>query len=176
MDKVCSVVKSGSPRNIAICTMTSADGDFVRSELIRNWHSTTIWSIDYEYRADELPGFVAWLDGERVGHITIADRGGQSEVVTLSATIEQRGVGSALLEAAVQAASEKRHRRIFLTTSNDNLRALALYQKRGWRLVAVHRGMMDRYRQRKKQIPAIGLNGIPLHDEIELELILRGDA
>lgn len=156
--------------------MTSGDGDFVRGELMRHWHSTTIWSIDYEYRADELPGFVAWLEGRRVGHLTIADRGEQSEVVTLSTTIEGRGIGSALLDAAVQWARERGHRRIFLTTSNDNLRALALYQKRGWRLVAIHPGMMDRYRQREKHIPLIGLNGIPLHDEIELELILREDA
>jgi GNAT superfamily N-acetyltransferase len=163
-------------KSITISSITPADRDFVRGELVRIWHSTTIWSIARPYQAAELPGFVAWLDDRRAGLLTIADGGDQCEIVTLSATVEGRGVGTALLAAAVRFARERCRRRLFLTTTNDNLRAIALYQKRGWRLVAVHCGMMDRYRQRQPHIPVIGLNGIPVHDEIELELILGAGA
>ena len=41
------------------------------------------------------------------------------------------------------------------------------------RLVAVHRGGVDRARAVKPQIPEVGAFGIALHDEIELELDLR---
>jgi GNAT superfamily N-acetyltransferase len=157
---------------IEIRPKTDADQAFVRAELVRNWCSTTIWSVDREYRADELPAFIAWLDGQQVGHITLAFDPGECEVVTLSATVEGKGVASLLLEAAAVAAAKRGARRLRLTTSNDNLRALALYQKRGWRIIAVYPGMIDRYRQREPAIPVIGLNGIPLHDEIELELTL----
>lgn len=157
---------------IEIRPKTDADQAFVRAELVRNWCSTTIWSVDREYRADELPAFIAWLDGQRAGHITLGFAPGECEVVTLSATVEGKGVASLLLEAAAAAARERSARRLRLTTSNDNLRALALYQKRGWRIIAVYPGMIDRYREREPAIPVIGLNGIPLHDEIELELRL----
>lgn len=157
---------------IRISPKLEADQAFVQAELIRHWCSTIIWSVDQRYEADELPALIAWLDGERVGHITLSFDPGECEVVTLSATIEGRGIASLLLEAAATAAREQGARRMRLTTTNDNLRALALYQKRGWKLIALHRGMIDRYRERVPAIPLIGLNGIPLHDEIELELQL----
>jgi hypothetical protein len=65
---------------------------------------------------------------------------------------------------------------VFLTTTNDNLRAVGFYQRRGWSLVAVHRGAMDRARNEKPSIPLIGMNGIEMHDEIELERRFDGRA
>jgi len=65
-------------------------------------------------------------------------------------------------------------RRVWLITSNDNLDALRFYQRRGLRLVAVHRGAIDEARRVKPSIPATGEYGIPVRDEIELELQLRG--
>lgn len=159
-------------RAIEIRPKSEADQQFVQAELVRHWCSTTIWSVDRRYEADQLPAFIAWLDGERVGHITLGFDPGECEVVTLSATVEGRGIATSLLSAAAKAAREHGAKRLRLTTTNDNLRALALYQKRGWKLIALHKGMIDRYRQRVPAIPRIGLNGIPLHDELELELTL----
>jgi hypothetical protein len=38
--------------------------------------------------------------------------------------------------------------------------------------VAIHRDALELSRRLKPQIPLIGLDGIPLRDEIELELLL----
>ncbi len=159
---------------IRIDPITPDDLDFVRAELRRNWLSTTIRSLDKPYEADRLPGFVARLDGQRAGLITLHfdDPARQCEVITLSSTIENRGVATALMDRAESAARGHACRRVFLTTTNDNLRALRFYQRRAYRLVAVHRAMMDRYRQTQNHIPLVGMHGIPLHDEIELELPL----
>ncbi|MBK9123270.1 MAG: GNAT family N-acetyltransferase, partial [Chloroflexi bacterium] len=62
--------------------------------------------------------------------------------------------------------------RLWLITTNDNLDALRFYQKRGWHLVAVHRDALNESRRLKPQIPIIGMDGIPLRDEIELEMTL----
>jgi GNAT superfamily N-acetyltransferase len=78
-------------------------------------------------------------------------------------------VGTALLDAVKRIALEAGCRRVYLTTTNDNLRALRFYQRRGFRLVAVYAGAVDRARAHKPQIPAIGMHGIPIRDEIELE-------
>ena len=62
-------------------------------------------------------------------------------------------------------------RRIWLITTNDNTDALRFYQRRGLRLARLHRGAADRSRATlKPTIPEIGDHGIPLHDELELEL------
>jgi hypothetical protein len=58
------------------------------------------------------------------------------------------------------------------TRYQDNTKALRFYQRRGMRLVAVHRGAVDRSRQIKASIPTVGHDGIPISDEIELELVL----
>jgi peroxiredoxin/ribosomal protein S18 acetylase RimI-like enzyme len=153
-----------------------ADHDaFVREELTRNWGSTRIWSLGRAFEADQLPGFVAHVDGSPVGLITYQPNHGghQCEIVTVSSRLESRGVGEHLLEAAADAARDAGCIRAFLTTTNDNLRALGFYQKRGWRIARHYAGMIDQARRHHPVIPRVGLNGIPLRDEIELELWLQ---
>ncbi|MCG0275770.1 MAG: hypothetical protein L5655_06315 [Thermosediminibacteraceae bacterium] len=50
---------------------------------------------------------------------------------------------------------------------------MKFYQKRGFLLVAVHRNALEQARKLKPEIPLIGIDGIPLRDEIELELPLE---
>jgi hypothetical protein len=58
-------------------------------------------------------------------------------------------------------------------TTNDNLGALRFYQRRGLRLVALHVGAVAESRRLKPSIPEVGHDGIPIRDELELELELR---
>ena len=94
------------------------------------------------------------------------------EVVTLDSLRPGRGIGTALIEAVKSAASAAGCRRLWLITTNDNLHALGFYQKRGFRLVAVHPGAVDAARRLKPEIPLNGNDGIPIRDEIELEIVL----
>jgi ribosomal protein S18 acetylase RimI-like enzyme len=122
--------------------------------------------------ATELPGFVAEEDGEPAGLLTYRIDGGGCEVVTINAFPKGAGAGTALIEAVAAAARDAGCRRVWLITTNDNLRALRFYQRRGFRLAALHRDALDRSRELKPSIPEIGLDGIPLRDELELELRL----
>jgi hypothetical protein len=57
-----------------------------------------------------------------------------------------------------------------LITTNDNVDALRFYQRRGFRIVAVHPGAVDvSRRELKPQISEIGDYGIPIRDELVLE-------
>jgi RimJ/RimL family protein N-acetyltransferase len=62
--------------------------------------------------------------------------------------------------------------RIWLITTNDNLHALKFCQKVGFHLVKIYRGAIRESRKLKPQIPEIGMHGIPIRDEIELEITL----
>jgi hypothetical protein len=92
--------------------------------------------------------------------------------VTLDSVLPGRGVGTNLIEAVRTAAIAKAARRLWLTTTNDNLNALRFYQKPGFRFVAIYPGAAEKARQLKSLIPNIGLEGIPIRDELELELPL----
>jgi hypothetical protein len=60
-----------------------------------------------------------------------------------------------------------------LITTNDNTKALRFWQKRGFRLAAVHRNAVEKSRKIKPEIPLTGNDGIPIKDEIELEMALE---
>jgi RimJ/RimL family protein N-acetyltransferase len=74
------------------------------------------------------------------------------------------------VEAVRQAISTKGVRRLWAVTTNDNIGALAFYQKIGFRITAVYPGAFDSARKLKPELPLTGYGGIPLNDEIELEL------
>ena len=63
--------------------------------------------------------------------------------------------------------------RVWLITTNDNVRALRFYQRYGFDRVALHRNAVDAARTLKPQIPRVGLDGIPVRHELELEVQLR---
>jgi GNAT superfamily N-acetyltransferase len=109
-------------------------------------------------------------NGQLLGVLTYVVDRGQCEVLTLHAGQQWRGVGSALLQLVDQVATEQGCRRLWLITTNDNVDALRFYQRRGFRLAALHRGAVDDCRARlKPEIPTVGDYGIPLRDELELD-------
>ncbi len=119
-----------------------------------------------------LPALVAERDGEPVGVLTYEVVGGHLEIVTIEAFVAGTGVGSALIAAAAEIGQRLGCRRLWLITTNDNVRALRFYQRRGLRLVEVYPGAVEVARSMKPSIPLIGQDGIEICDEIELEMVL----
>ncbi len=148
------------------------DRDWVARLLERRWGSVRVVSRGRVHRGDRLPGLVAVQGEQRVGLLTFRLDGDECEIVSLDSLVEGIGVGSALIEAVKEEAVRAGCRRLWLITTNDNLLALGFYQKRGFELVAVHRNALETSRRLKPSIPQIGLDGIPLRDEIELEMDL----
>jgi ribosomal protein S18 acetylase RimI-like enzyme len=122
--------------------------------------------------AREHPGFVARYEPGPVGLITYRVRGDACEITTLCSRDRGKGVGSALLAAVQAVARSAGCQRLWLVTTNDNLPALRFYQKRGFHLEPIYLNALEEYRRLKPEFPRVGLDGIPLRDEIELELLL----
>jgi len=121
------------------------------------------------FRPEQLEGFV---NEDWTGLVTYVTGADGCEIISLDALKEGSGIGTALIEAVVDEAGRRGCRRVFLSTTNDNLLALGFYQRRGFELVCIRRGAVAESRKRKPGIPLIGDNDIPLRDEIELELRL----
>jgi ribosomal protein S18 acetylase RimI-like enzyme len=121
--------------------------------------------------ASRLPGWLALSepDEEVVGLLTYQVSGDVVDLVTINA-FAGGGVGAALVEALV---GEVRGTaaRLRVTTTNDNTRALRFYQRSGFRLTALHVGAVDEARK-IKPIPALGFDGIPIRDELDLTMEL----
>jgi len=122
------------------------------------------------FRPAELPAFVAQQNDERIGLLTYHADNENIEVITIDSLKPRLGVGSKLLDAMKDYARRAGCKRLWTMTTNDNLNTLRFYQKRGFVMVAVHRNALDLSRMMKPIIPTIGKDGIPLRDEVELEL------
>ncbi|AIC93312.1 GNAT family N-acetyltransferase [Shouchella lehensis] len=135
----------------------------------QQWGSSLMVVASGVYDCSELDGFVA-LDetGNIIGLLTFAYHNGQMELISLDSVKEGVGVGTSLLETFENDAKEKNIKAIHLVTTNDNVHALAFYQKRGYVLHKLHKEAVKKARLLKPEIPSIAENGIPIRDEIEL--------
>ena len=150
-----------------------SDRPWVLEMVEREWHGPLIERGDEFLDARDLEADIAYQKGERVGLSTLLIASTFIEVVTLNSFRQGQGIGSALLKAAETTAKELGLEDVRLFTTNDNLHALAFYQKRGFRLWKIHRDTITRARIQKPEIPLIGRNGIEIADEIELRLSLH---
>ena|SRR5215211_8426412 len=117
-----------------------------------------------------LPGYCAWRGHRILGVATYAFDKDRAELAAIEVSSDQRlrGIGSALIEAVVSTVAALGGRELWLVTTNDNLDALRLYQRRGFHLARLDSGGINRARDLKPTIPLLGRYGIPMRDELML--------
>ena len=152
--------------------LTQNDLPRLRQFWIDHWGGEEMITRGNVYRPEQLDGFVMEDGEEWIGLLTFFINADECEVTSLDSLREGQGIGSMLMEKVREEARARGCKRLFLITTNDNLRALGFYQKRGFEIVTVYRGAVNESRKRKPGIPLVGMNGIPLRDEIELEMKL----
>ena len=157
---------------VTVRPATPDDADYVRSVLIASWDSTKVVAHGELIDAAECPTLIAEADGIPAGVLTYRIGEDGLEVVSIDSQLSQAGVGTALLAAAAEIGRKAGASRLWLITTNDNTVALRFYQRRGLDLVALRRNAMASARQLKPQIPELGMHGIPIRHELELELPL----
>ena len=143
----------------------AADRDVVERFLSER-HSARVARLGELVDPLEHPALIAERDdGSLAGVLTYVVDGDSCEILTLHVAEQWTGVGTALI-----AAVERKARRLWLLTTNDNVDALRFYQRRGFRLAELRPGGVDESRARlKPEIPETGEYGIPIRDELILE-------
>jgi len=154
--------------------LTPDDLPRLRQFWIEHWGDEIMITRGAIYRPKQLEGFVIEDGYEWIGLLTFIITNNECEVTSLDSLREGQGIGSTLLETIQKEAQARGCKRLFLITTNDNLNALGFYQKRGFEIVRFYHDAINASRKLKPSIPLIGMNNIPLKDEIELEMSLRG--
>ncbi|MBN1895034.1 GNAT family N-acetyltransferase [bacterium] len=152
---------------------TPEDRSWIIPFITRHWGADHVVVHDTLYRPHELPGFAAIQKSMPAGLVTYHVSGKSCEIVTLDSEKPGEGIGSALIDSVMEACLKTGCKRIWLVTTNDNLSALGFYQKRGFVLAALRCNAVERSRRIKPSIPLTGSGGIPVRDEIELEMLLE---
>ena len=157
-------------REVAIRELTAADEATVQRLLDAELGGRNQARLGELHDVLALPGFCACLGDRIVGVATYALDGDRAELAAIAVSGNHRfaGIGSALIEAVASTVAAQGGRELWLVTTNDNVDALRLYQRRGFHLARIDARAMDRARELKPTIPLVGRHGIPLRDELIL--------
>jgi ribosomal protein S18 acetylase RimI-like enzyme len=163
-----------STSHIEVRDIIPGDRTWIAEGLAEHFSSSRIVSRGVLHEGHSLPGLVAIEYGDPIAFLLYDLRSEQCEIVALVAVRERRGAATALLAAAARLAQRAGCRRLWLTTTNDNVAAIHFYERRGWRMVATHRGAMIEARKLKPELAEIGIGGVAIVDELEFEWPLDG--
>jgi GNAT superfamily N-acetyltransferase len=161
--------------DIHILPIMDDDRSWVSRFLISHWYSTEVITRCLRHQADVLPGFIAYHDHIPIGLLTYQIEGKECEIISLNSTIEGKGIGTALINKIKTLTEKLNLKRLWVITTNDNIDAIRFYQKRGFHLAALHPNALRESRKLKPTIPLIGIEGIPIRDEIEFEILMKNE-
>lgn len=145
----------------------------VNDILINEWESTDIIIRGEVVDGTKLDGFIALKDNEIIGLITYVVENNECEICSLNSFIENKGIGTNLINKVKEYAKETNCIRLKLITTNDNIRGLEFYQRRGFVFSNIYKNAIENSRKIKPQIPMFADNGLPIRDEIEFEMKLK---
>lgn len=151
----------------------TADEAFVKKIMDEYWGGEPLLIRDSNYWPSKLPGIIAEKNNKLIGFLFYEIQNHDCEIVVFEAFDKFKGTGTELLHRLTLIAKKHRCQRIYLMTHNDNLDALRFYQRRGFVICGIRLNSMDAARKIKPSIPIIGDYGIPMRDEIDLELAIE---
>lgn len=150
--------------------VTSVDVPWIKKVFVREWGGEFVVTRGKIHKPEDLEGFIAEIGNKKVGLVTYKIQDNELEIISLNSFLQRHGVGTALVSKVIEAA--RGLRRVYVITVNDNMTALRFYQKRGFHLVRVYPDAIEQSRKLKPGIPLIGIDDIPLRDEIELDMMV----
>lgn len=123
----------------AIHRLTAADLPRLRQFWKERWDDEFCVAHGTVFHPENVSGFIALDGNDWIGLVTYTFPDTDCEIVSMDSLRENEGIGTALIEKVIEEARANQCRRVHLSTTNDNLRALGFYQKRGFQPVRLAR-------------------------------------
>ncbi|MBM4467528.1 MAG: GNAT family N-acetyltransferase, partial [Chloroflexi bacterium] len=165
------VAPSPATAAITIRAATAADRPEIERLALHFWDETEVVCFGQSYDVRQLPALVALVEDELAGALSYAVEGKRLIIVLLAVwpQHQRRGVGRRLVAAAVAEARRRGLGEVVVATSNDDLPALALYQRCGFQLYKVATGSIEQHHGG----PLPGFAGLTIRDELRLRFPAR---
>lgn len=172
LQTVCpSCIKKNSKRYNIDNALPAKDKEKIREFVRRFWGEQEQLAFDRRFMVSDLPACVARKGKEIVGFISFAETDNTVIIVALGILPEcqNAGVGRGLIEEVEAQAKRRRKQKLLVSTSNDDLPALAFYQSLGFQTYEVKPNAIAEKHGKIMR----GVGGLPVRDEIRLQKILR---
>ena len=153
--------------------VSSEDKNWINKLIRKHWGSEQIVVHKTKYYPNKLDGFLAENSEDKIGLITFKIENKKCEIITLDSLEENKGIGSQLVSLVIKEAKEKECKKVWLITTNDNIKAIYFYQKLGFQLKKIYPNAVKESRKIKPEIPLLNEKGIPIRDEFEFQLKIK---
>ena len=168
LDVIAAGRRASRPR-LVIRPAAAADYPRIEELSLYFWDETVVDCLDRQYDVMACPAYLA-CDGDRVvGVASFAAEEAWDAILLVMLNVlpgyQGRGGGRSLLDAVREEARRRDFARLLVVTTNDDLPALALYQRYGFRISEVLPGRVAA----DHGGAFAGFAGIPVRDEIRLE-------
>lgn len=142
----------------------------------KEWGDTLIVLREGEqFELSNADGFVVYDKEKIIGLITYEIRDRVCEILSLDSKVEGEGIGTQLVEAVKNVAKNNNCSKLLVETTNGLIRAIAFYQKKGFRLVKIYPDSMKYVREAKPHLTEAYFmeeSGIVSRDTLEFEMEL----
>lgn len=140
--------------------------DFVQ----RFWGELKQLTFDRKFVVAKLPAYIAKVKNKVIGFSSFAEEGDSIIIVALGILprYQGSGVSKGLIRKIEAEAKKLRRTKLLVSTSNDDLPALAFYQSIGFQIYEVKTDTIAE----KHGAVVKGIGGLPVRDELRLQKIL----
>jgi ribosomal protein S18 acetylase RimI-like enzyme len=148
--------------------VSGQERDAIRNLVTRFWREQEQLTFDRVFKVAELPAYVAHTLDDTIGFISFAELNDAVIIVALGVLPMYQSSGRRLVERLEVEAARMRKKRLLVSTSNDDLPALAFYQSLGFQICEVKPNVIaEKHGEVKK-----GVGGLPVRDELRLQKCL----
>jgi GNAT superfamily N-acetyltransferase len=138
------------------------------SDIIKGWGSDFLVTRGKTYKSEDLEGILVY-EKEKITGLGLYKIKRNCEIVLLETFVQNNGIGTKIIERIKEIKKKKKCKKVWLITTNSNINALGLYQKRGLNISKIYKNAMIKSRKIKPAIPKME-NGIEIRDEIKFEI------
>ena len=141
-------------------------------EFVRQfWEEEEQLTFDTKFTVAQLPAYVAKSGNDLIGFVSFAEVDDAIVIVALGILpkYQNAGVGKSLTEKVEAEAKRLEKKKLLVSTSNDDLPALAFYQSLGFQIYEVKPNAIAE----KHGSVLKGISGLPIRDELRLQKLLK---
>jgi ribosomal protein S18 acetylase RimI-like enzyme len=135
------------------------------------WGEQEQLTFDKTFIVAQLPAYIAKTERNIIGFVSFAETDDAIIIVALGILpkYQNAGIGKSLIKKVEAEAKRLGKKKLLVSTSNDDLPALAFYQHLGFQIYEVKPNVIAE----KHGTVLKGINGLPIRDELRLQKLLK---
>jgi ribosomal protein S18 acetylase RimI-like enzyme len=172
LQTLCPSCKKKTTLNYSINKATQdSEREKIQEFVKRFWGEQEQLTFDKKFTVAKLPAYVAKSEKDVIGFVSFAEVDDAIIIVALGVLPKYQNaeVGKSLTKKVETEAKRHGKKKLLVSTSNDDLPALAFYQRLGFQIYEVKPNVIAE----KHDTILKGIGGLPIRDELRLQKTLR---